>query len=214
MSLTGIFLITFLPVHLAGNFLLLAGDGGEAFNIYADFMTSNPLIKFISYGLYFFILLHTVLGLVLWSKNRKAATGRSRYAVNTTKATATNAGIAKNMAAIGTIILVFIVIHMYQFWFKMKIGDVAMATYDGVEVKNLFELVEATFTDFTFVMFYVACMAVIGLHLKHGFSSAFQSLGLNHKKYTPFIQLLGTAYSVLIPLGFAIIPLAFYLLYS
>lgn len=209
MSLTGIFLITFLPVHLIGNFQLLYSDGGEAFNLYADFMTGNPLIKFISYGLYFFIFLHSVLGIALWKTNR-AARG-SRYAVENTKATQTSAGLAKNMAAIGTIILIFILIHMYQFWLQMKIGNTEMATYDGQEVKDLYNLVVPVFSNFGFVMFYVACMFVIGLHLKHGFQSAFQTLGLNHKKYTPFIQFLGNAYSILIPLGFAIIPLWMYL---
>jgi len=86
-----------------------------------------------------------------------------------------------------------------------------LVTYDGVEVKNLYTLVAATFSNIPFVIFYVVSMIVIGLHLSHGFQSAFQTLGLNHKKYTPIINGLGTAYSILIPLGFAIIPIVFYL---
>ncbi|MFT4759585.1 MAG: succinate dehydrogenase / fumarate reductase cytochrome b subunit [Paraglaciecola sp.] len=214
MSLTGIFLITFLLVHLIGNLQLLVSDDGEAFNLYADFMTSNPLIKFTSYGLYFFILLHAVLGIVLWSQNKKAATGLNRYAVNNTKAVNTNASVAKNMAALGTIILIFLIIHMYQFWFRMKIGDVPDVVYEGAAVADLYALVSVAFVDLKFVIFYVACMFFLALHLRHGFQSSFQTLGLNHKKYTPLIQFLGLAYSILIPLGFAIIPLYFFVVHS
>lgn len=214
MSLTGIFLITFLVVHLIGNLQLMYSDEGEAFNLYADFMTSNPLIKSTSYGLYFFILLHAVLGLVLWSQNKKAATGSNRYAVNNTKAVNTNASVAKNMAALGTIILIFLIIHLYQFWFKMKMGTVPEITYGDATVANLYAPVFAAFTDLKFVLFYVACMFFLALHLRHGFQSAFQTLGLNHQKYTPLIQFLGLAYSILIPLGFAIIPLYFYVVHS
>lgn len=206
MSLTGIFLILFLTVHLVGNLQLLIDDGGEQFNLYAKMMTSNPLIQAISIGNFFFIFLHAFIGILLYFQN-KAAKG-SRYAVTSTKTTTYS---SRNMAWFGTVILVFILIHLYQYWFKMKLGMTEMVTYDGIEVKNLYVLVAATFTSLPFVLFYVASMVIIGLHLSHGFQSAFQTLGLNHKKYTPLIKGLGTAYSILIPLGFAIIPIVFYL---
>ena len=209
MSLTGLFLITFLVVHLVGNFQLLLNDGGEQFNLYADFMTSNPLIKTVSYGLYAFIILHTIQGLLLWVQNRKAS-GGSRYAVKNTRSVKTSSTISKNMAILGTIILIFLVVHMGQFWFKMKMGDLPLASYDGVEVKNLYAPVKAAFTNIFYVLFYVVAMFFIGAHLKHGFSSAFQTLGLNHPKYNGFISVLGNAYAILVPLGFAIIPIVFY----
>ncbi len=209
MSLTGLFLIVFLVVHLIGNLQLLLPDGGEAFNLYAKFMTTNPLIKFTSIGLYAFILLHAFQGWLLWYKNRKARGGQG-YAVQATRATGTNAGLAKRMGWLGTIVFVFLIIHMGQFWFKMKIGSVPMVEYDGVAVQNLYAPVKAAFTNIFYVLFYVLSMVVIGMHLKHGFQSAFQSLGLNHSKYTPFIKLVGTLYSILIPLGFAIIPIYFF----
>lgn len=208
MSLTGLFLISFLAVHLLGNLQLLAGDEGEAFNKYAYFMTNNPLIKITSYGLYAFILLHTIQGIILWKTNRDAR-GGSDYAVGT----ATASFSSRHMAALGTIILVFLIIHMGQFWFKMKMGWVSMIEYADYDhpVKNLYEPVEAAFTNPIFVAFYVASMVVIGLHLSHGFQSAFQTLGLNHKKYTPLIKTVGIAYSILVPLGFAIIPIWMFL---
>jgi succinate dehydrogenase / fumarate reductase cytochrome b subunit len=210
MSLTGIFLILFLTVHLLGNLQLLAGDGGEKFNLYADFMGHNPLIQFISIGNFFFIFLHAVLGILLYFQNKSASGGgSSRYAVKSTKTTSYS---SRNMAWFGTVILVFILIHLFQFWFKVKLTNIPdLMTYDGVEVKNVYALVAAAFSNILFVLFYVGAMIVIGLHLSHGFQSAFQSLGLNHKKYTPLIKGLGTIYSILIPLGYAVIPIVFYL---
>ncbi len=209
MSLTGLFLIVFLLVHLTGNLQLLMDDGGRQFNLYAKFMTTNPLIKFTSYGLYAFILLHAIQGILLWLKN-KAAKGSS-YAVNNTRATNTVAGFAKNMGWLGIIILVFLLIHMYQFWLQMKLGHLPMVEYDGVQVKNLYAPVTETFSNIGFVVFYVLSMVVIAFHLWHGFQSSFQTLGLNHKKYTPFIHGLGKLYAVAVPLGFALIPILFFL---
>lgn len=205
MSLTGIFLITFLPVHLLGNLQLLADDGGESFNVYAKFMTSFTPIKVISWGLYAFIVIHIVQGFALWFQNRNSR--ESRYAV---KATVNSSWASRNMGPLGMILLIFLIVHLVQFWLRMKMGTLDMVDIDGEQVKDLYGPVYVAFKNILFVIFYVVCMAFIGLHLSHGFQSAFQSLGLNHKKYTPLIKGLGIAYSILIPLGFAIIPLYFY----
>ena len=210
MSLTGLFLIVFLIVHLLGNLQLLADDGGRSFNLYAEFMTTNPLIKTVSYGLYFFILLHAIQGLIIWGKNR-AARGGQGYAVKVTRAVNTNGTIAKSMGWLGTIILVFILLHMYQFWLQMKMGAVDMVAYDGQEVKNLYSLVTTAFADPIYVAIYVVSMIVIAFHLWHGFQSSFQTLGINHRKYTPFIEGLGKAYSILVPIGYAMIPILMFL---
>ncbi len=204
MSLTGLFLVVFLLVHLTGNLQLLFDDGGRQFNEYAEFMTSNPLIKATSYGLYFFILLHAIQGLLLWSKNR-AAKGRT-YAVKTSENT-TFAG--RSMGWLGTIILIFLILHMWQFWFQMKIGGVPATSYDA-DLRDLYQVVAYAFSQWWYVLFYVVSMVVISFHLLHGFQSAFQTLGLNHRKYTPLIKFIGLVYAILVPLGFAIIPLFFY----
>jgi succinate dehydrogenase / fumarate reductase cytochrome b subunit len=207
MSLTGIFLILFLFVHLIGNFQLMADDGGESFNLYAKMMTTNPLIKVISYGNYFFIILHAIMGIMMWLQN-KSARG-SKYAVTTTANTSYS---SRNMAWFGIIIFVFIVLHMIAFWGTMHFGTLPLETYGTeTDVKNLYVIVQDAFSKLGVVIFYVVCMIVIALHLNHGFQSAFQTLGLNHKKYTPIIKGLGAAYSILIPLGFAIIPVFMFL---
>ena len=206
MSLTGLFLIIFLLVHLSGNFQLLINDEGEQFNKYAKFMSSNPLIQTISIGNFVFILLHAFQGLLLWLKNRQAK--GSRYAV---ASGSTSTFASRNMAALGVIILVFIIIHLWQFWFQMKVGNVELVDYgDHMSVKNLYVSVAYAFSQWWYVLFYVISMLVIAYHLWHGFQSAFQTLGLNHKKYTPIVQFLGKAYSILVPLGYALIPVFFY----
>lgn len=209
MSLTGIFLILFLIVHLAGNLQLLIPDEGKTFNLYAKIMTTNPLIQTISILLYVTILLHAVQGWLIWRKNKQAR-GDNGYAVKKTRAVSTDSWPARNMGWLGTIIFVFIAIHMYQFWLQMKFDYLPYATYDGEQVKNLYAPVKAVFTNLGFVLFYIGAQATIAFHLDHGFQSAFQTLGINHKKYTPAIKFIGKAYSILIPLGFAIIPVIMY----
>ena len=210
MSLTGLFLIVFLVVHLLGNLqLILAQDGGQTFNEYAYFMTHNPVIKFTSYGLYAFIIIHAVQGLLLAYYNRQAR-GDVRYAVKVNR----TAGASKSsiwMGSLGTVILIFIIIHMAQFWLQMKLGNTEMVTYDGEPVKDLYTLVAAVYENPLFVIFYVVAMIFIAFHLWHGFQSAWQTLGLNHRKYTPLIKAVGYAYSVLVPLGFASIPIIMFL---
>ena len=211
MSLTGLFLISFLIIHLIGNLQLLIDDGGKQFNVYAKFMTTNPLIKTVSYLLYFSILLHAVQGLIIWRQNR-IARGGQRYAVKVTRAVNTSAKLSSNMGWLGTIVLVFILVHMYQFWLQMKLGNLPMATYDGQEYKDLYTIVAAAYQNIFYVIFYVVSMLVIAFHLWHGFQSSFQTLGLNHRKYTPFIHVLGKLIAVLVPLGFAVIPVFMFLL--
>ncbi len=205
MSLTGLFLILFLVIHLLGNLQLLFLDGGKAFNTYAYQMTTNPFIKTVSYGLYFFILLHAFQGIAMWLKN-KAAKGSS-YAVKTS---ANGSFASKNMAYLGLLILVFLGIHMGDFWYQMKFGELGMKTYDGVQVKDLYTKVYASFKNPIIVVVYIISMIGLYFHLNHGFSSAFQTLGLNHKKYTPFIKGLGVAYAFIVCIAFAIIPIIFY----
>jgi succinate dehydrogenase / fumarate reductase, cytochrome b subunit len=208
MSLSGLFMILFLLIHLLGNLQLIADDGGKSFNIYAYFMTHNPLIKLVSYALYLTILLHTTQGLYLYFNNRKAK--GSNYSVSAKNSGSTT---SRYMAHLGSIIFIFIIIHLYQFWLKMKMGQLPMVDYPGFDhaFQNLYLPVVEAYKDIFIVIFYVVCMFVVGFHLLHGFQSAFQSLGINHKKYTPIIKFIGIAYSIFVTIGFAIIPIYIYL---
>lgn len=208
MSLTGLFLILFLVVHLAGNLQLLKDDGGMAFNIYAKFMTSNPLIKTVSYLLYATFILHILLSLFLTIYNRKAR-GTQGYAV--TKSSENVTWSSRNMGFLGTIIFVFLVIHLRNFWYEMHWGGIPTATYEGETVKDLYTVVNASFQEPFYVILYVVAMIGLAFHLYHGFQSAFQTLGLNHRKYTPAIKFIGVVFSLVVPALFALIPLYMFL---
>lgn len=212
MSLTGLFLVLFLVVHLAGNLSLMAGDNGKSFNLYADFMVHNPFIKATSLGLYFFILLHAVQGILMKLKNNKAR--GSKYAA---KNKSSVSFASSNMALLGILIFAFLCIHMGDFWFKMKLSEVfggegvPAINYDGDTVKDIYSKVVWSFSQLWIVIVYLIGLVALFFHLWHGFESAFQTLGLNHKKYTPIIKGLGKVYSILVPIGFAILPIYIFL---
>ncbi len=218
MSFTGLFLISFLLTHLSGNLQLFIDDGGMAFNNYAYFMTTNPFVTFLSYGLYAGFLLHAIQGLALWRKNKKAR-GDSKYAVKALSAASDHAPkrASAHAALLGTIILVFLGIHMGDFWYEMKFTDsIAMVNYPGNdhEVRDLYAKVMASFGQWWIVLIYVISMVVLAFHLLHGFWSAFQTLGLTHKKYAPLIHGVGLVFSIVVPLGFAAIPVYMYFIQS
>ncbi len=170
-------------------------------------------------GSLLFILLHAVQGLLIWAGNRKA-TG-TKYAVK--KKSPGTSWASSNMALLGTIVLIFLGIHMGDFWFAMKFQSwpdaeagrqlLEYTLDDGTktEVKNLYGKVNWSFSQWWIVAIYLISMLGLAFHLWHGFASAFQSLGLNHKKYTPFIDKIGKVYSVVVPFLFALIPIMYFL---
>lgn len=206
MALTGLFLILFLVVHLAGNLQLLHNDQGRAFNIYAQFMTSNPLIKVVSYVNYFFILLHIVIAIMLSGRNRSAR-GSEGYAITNKSATWSS----RNMGILGTLVAIFLIIHLKGFWYEMHWGGISTQNYDGVEYKDLFAVVDFAYSNIAYVGVYVISMIFLAFHLFHGFGSAFQTLGLNHVKYNGVIKFVGVAFSIIVPALFALIPIVMYL---
>jgi succinate dehydrogenase / fumarate reductase cytochrome b subunit len=207
MALTGIFLILFLVVHLLGNLQLLKDDGGVAFNRYADFMGHNPLIQAISIGNFFFILLHIVTSIMLTVRNRAARPVQYAY----TQEGKSSAWSSRNMMLLGTIVLIFLVVHLQAFWAKSKFGGLSETSLDGKSVHNLYDATQVAFAENWIVAIYVLSMIGLAFHLFHGFKSSFQTLGLNHKKYSPFIHHVGVAFAVFIPAAYASIPVLMFL---
>ncbi len=208
MSLTGLFLILFLVIHLAGNLQLLKDDGGEAFNIYSHFMAHNPLIQFVSKGNFFFILLHAFVSYSLYLKNKKARP----IGYKVSSGSANSSWSSRSMSLLGTLIFIFLLLHLRGFWYEFKFGDkVANVVIDGVEMHNSYLWVAEAYADPIKSSFYVMSMIVLGFHLWHGFASAFQSLGLNHVKYNGLISIVGKLYAIVIPALFAVIPILLYL---
>lgn len=199
MSLTGLFLILFITIHLAGNLQLLTGDA-EAFNEYTYTMTHSPLILVASYVTYISILLHAIYGVVLGLYNRKARP--VPYAYN--QASANSSWSSRSMLLLGSVVLIFIVLHMGNFWFKYKFGEIGV---DANGMKDMYTVVETSFTWWWYVAIYVIAMIGLGYHLAHGFQSAFQTLGINHKAYTPLIKSIGLGYAIIVPALFALIPI-------
>lgn len=202
MALTGIFLILFLAVHLAGNLQLLKNDDGEAFNMYAEFMSTNPLVQFIAKGNFFFILLHVFVSVLLTRKNSQARPVNYQVAVKS----GTSAWSSRNMGILGTLILVFLIVHLKGFWYEMHFGEIPYKNYDGFEARDLYAVVDQAFSHWYWVAVYLVGMLAVAFHLSHGFQSAFQTLGLNHVKYSPAIKFVGSAFAILVPAGFAAIP--------
>lgn len=210
MSLTGIFLILFLIVHMSGNLQLLADDGGKSFNIYAAFMSENPFIRVISIALYASILLHAIQGILLARANR-IAKGTKYSGGRVAGAT----WASKNMALLGILIFAFLCLHMGDFWVKMRFTDqLTMVSYTGHDeaVQDIYSRVNVAFQELWIVIVYLIGVLALAMHLIHGFQSAFQTLGLAHKKYTPLINTIGWIYSIVICAGFAIMPLYHYFL--
>ncbi len=204
MALTGLFLCTFLIVHLAGNLTLLGGEAAQhTFNEYSKFMTTFPVIKVVSYLLYASIVLHAVDGIVLARQN--AAARPSKYVKN--NAGANSGWASRNMALLGIITLLFIIIHMKSFWYEMHWGEMPM---DG-ELKDLYTITVTAFQQLWYTAFYVIAMIALGFHLWHGFQSAFQTMGWRHRQYDPIIKGMGKFFSVVVPGAFAFIPVFIYI---
>jgi succinate dehydrogenase / fumarate reductase cytochrome b subunit len=211
MALSGLFLCTFLIVHMLGNLALFKDDGGQAFNEYTYFMTHNPLIMIISYVNYTFILLHIFYSLTLTISNRKARP--SAYEIVNQSKSATWS--SRNMGILGSVILIFLIVHMRSFWFEMKFGTMPTIQYEGNDLvlKDMYSVVAEAFTQPWYVALYVVSMFAIAFHLYHGFQSGFQTLGLNHHRYTPIIKNIGMfAFAIVIPALFAAMPLYFLIL--
>jgi succinate dehydrogenase / fumarate reductase, cytochrome b subunit len=202
MGITGLFLISFLLVHCTINSMIFFNDGGETFNAAAEFMAENILIRTMEIVLFVGIIWHIVQALVLTLRNQKARP--VQYAVVDGKAN--SKWYSRWMGLLGTLILIFLIIHLRHFWIVSRFTDHITS---GEE--TLFEEMKEVFENPIVVVFYVAAMFSLAYHLLHGFQSAFQSLGLNHKKYTPAIKVIGFWFSIVVPAIFALMPIAIYL---
>ena len=205
VGLSGLFLVLFLLGHLLGNLqLFIPGeDGQKQFNEYALFMTTNPAVKILSVLTYSSIILHTILTifLVLQSSNARDV----KYLQSSGNANSTWG--SKNMAVLGTLILVFIVIHMKSFWYEMHFGVIGLDPWGN---KDLHTVTVTAFNELWYVLFYVLSMAVLAIHLKHGVESVFQTLGIKTRRYVSLIHKAAYGFALIVPAAFASIPIYLY----
>lgn len=202
MGITGLSLIAFLVVHCSINALIFFNDGGVLFEKAAHFMGENPVIRTLEIGLFVGLLLHIIDGLMLWYENNKARP--VKYAVK--RAGANSKWYSRSMGLLGTLLLMFLILHLKHFW---VVSRFTTEITSGRE--TLYNEMKEVFTNSWVVGLYVFSMVSLAYHLMHGFQSAFQTLGLNHKKYTPFIKSFGIGFSIIIPLVFAVMPVAIHL---
>ncbi len=194
MAVTGLFLIIFLFEHIIGNYYLFSGK--EAFERYVGALESLGYITpILEIGLALAFIIHIVYGIWLWWGNLKATP--IKYEVNGTRENASFT--SRNAIWLGLLILLFLFIHIFNFWYHYR-----FLGYD------LYETVTTLFTNPYYLVFYIFTFVVLGMHIHHGFQSAFQTLGWNHPKYFPFIKKFGTFLAVVFALGFSIIPIYFY----
>lgn len=217
MGATGLFLITFLIVHAGINSMIFFNDGGETFNHWGHFMGSNIIIRTMEIGLMLFLLLHIVQGLLLWRQNKIARP--VKYAM--ARPDGKSKWYSKSMGLLGTLILIFLIMHFYHFWVPSRFGGMASIQpltettlgqeYNNQPVHNLYREMQNVFSgNLIVIIFYVLGCVSLCWHLMHGFQSSFQTFGVNHKRYTPLIKTVGVVYSIGISLLFASMPLAFY----
>lgn len=202
MSLTGLFLILFLIVHCYVNAQIFYMDGGLRFNEAAHFMGTNALIRTVEIGLFGFLILHIVQGLMLYVANRGKR--KSRYAVSA--GSATSKWYSRSMALLGTLILLFLVMHLSKFWAPNRYSQLTT----GME-KPLYEMMRDEFQTAWVVGVYVLGCISLGWHLVHGFYSAFQTMGLGTNRYKGIIKSIGVGFSIIVPLVFALMPVAFFM---
>jgi len=198
MALAGLFLLLFLPVHLSINLLLLQNDP-LPFNKAAHFMASFPLIKIFEVVLLGTILIHIFYGILIQIQNWLA---RPVGYVSGNKAE--TSFFSKFMIWTGASILIFLVLHFFNFYF-IKLGLVRGNPEDFYSVAhNLFKIPAYNYI-------YLTCFVVLGFHLYHAFYSAFQTLGLNHRIWTPLVKAVALVYSIVLPAGFAFISITLWL---
>ena len=201
MAVTGISLILFLSVHCGINSMIFFNDGGETFNAAAEFMGHNWFIRATEVGLMAGFIIHIADGLLLWKSNREKRP--VKYAI--VKGEANSTWASRSMGLLGSLLLIFLVIHLRNFWVTSRFTD----EITGGHTTLFAEMVE-TFANPIPVIIYVAGCISLAYHLSHGFQSSFQTMGWRHPKYTPFVKALGLGFSILIPLIFAAMPISMY----
>jgi succinate dehydrogenase / fumarate reductase cytochrome b subunit len=205
MAITGSFLLIFLVIHLIGNFTLFFGP--DAFNGYVLALdVVKPLIRVIEVVLLAAFLLHIFFGVKLWIENKRAR--GTNYKI---KGSPENSNLFSRTTFLsGSIVFIFLVSHLGTFFWRFNFHDpMGLADFH-----QYFDIVVYFFGIWWYVLLYVVAVVLLGFHLNHGFQSAFQTFGWNHKKYFPLIQKIGTIYALIMAVGFASMPVYFFFFYG
>jgi len=205
---TGLFLCVFLVVHLSANCILLLPEetARGLYNSYSTTLRESPLIKIVAYALYASILLHVFYALLITLNNRKAKP--QKYVMNNSKENST--WTSQNMGLIGTMILLFIVVHLANFWARIKLGMGDAVGLDTAGNVDVYEVTSSLFHNIYYVIFYTVLVIPLAFHLHHGFKSAFKTLGFYHKKGLRIVAKIALIYAIVMGVGFGVIPFIVY----
>jgi succinate dehydrogenase / fumarate reductase cytochrome b subunit len=215
MALTGIFLITFLIVHVGLNACIFADwvdttDNGEMFNKAAHFMGSTIVTRILEGVLFIGFIIHIIQGYVVEAKNRV----HRGQGYNVELGSRGSTWMSRSMALLGTLIFMFLILHISKFWWASRVSqDLAQVSYDGgrTEMHNLFLRMYDVFQNPVIVVIYIASVLALGFHLWHGFHSAFRSMGVHNKKYLSLLKGLGYGFTVIVCVMFLLMPISMYL---
>lgn len=199
MSISGLFLIVFLTLHLFINLTSLISR--EAYEAACQFMDENIFIQIMVPVLALGFVIHILMGIVLTIQNRKA-----RPIGYTVKSKTQISWASKNMLALGLIVLGLLVLHLSHFWAKMQLQH-----FLGNEGENPYDLVRTLFSNGWYVAMYIIWIVALCYHITHGFWSMFQSMGVTNRKWIPRLQKIAIIYSHAIMVGYILIPVYFYL---
>jgi succinate dehydrogenase / fumarate reductase, cytochrome b subunit len=205
VALSGFLLAAFLVVHLAENLILFVGGNGAAFNEYAHFLISNPLLPIAEVALAAAFLVHIAFAIRVTFENRRAR--KDRYAIASSKGKRTLA--SSSMIFTGLVVLLFLLVHLYDFRIG-KDSAGALATYGrDPELFDLAGMVRHRLSEPLGAALYLVGVAVLGIHLSHAIRSACQTFGVNHPHLNMLIVRGGIALAILLALGFASFPIYF-----
>ncbi len=218
MALTGLFLISFLLVHAGVNSCIFYDlntpftnhlENGSMFNRAAYFMGNSLVIRIMEFGLFAGFILHIIQGYAVEIKNRSKR-GKG-YQINLGSRGST--WYSRSMALLGTLILLFLVVHIAQFWVPSRITHEGLeeVSYRGVEVHNMFLKMYEVFQHLWVVILYLLGVFSLAFHLFHGFQSAFRTMGIHNRKYLIVLKSIGFGYTLIVCLLFALMPVSMYL---
>ncbi len=204
LSITGIFLMLFLIVHLSVNSLLMVGS--DAFNSAAHFMTTNTVVQILEPILALGFLVHIIFSAYITWQNQRLRPVRYKR-INRWGSTTWP---SRNMFILGGLILIFLVIHLSNFWWQVKFGELDQVEAHGAMVHDLYALVASLFIEkWWYDVLYILGALFLGLHLSHGFWAAFQSLGWSNDLWRRRLKRVAYAFAVIMGVGFASIPVYF-----
>jgi succinate dehydrogenase / fumarate reductase, cytochrome b subunit len=216
MALTGLFLISFLVVHVGLNACIWANDNGEMFNVGAHFMGSTVVVRIMEIGLFLGIILHLIQGYILTAEyQKKRSVG---YAVS--YGDRGSKWYSRSMGLLGTLLLLFLIMHVYHFWVPSRLGGIANITPlqdvnypDSPKVyHDLYgEMLRVFQNNLLIVILYVLGCISLAYHLMHGFESSFRTIGVHNNRYLKMLRYTGRAFAIIVSAAFAMMPISMYL---